>query len=353
MANHAVPGLYETPGLRARILDQIREENFAWVIDNLYSPVLGKDPHGPSDHTGRTCDGGQFRVTRDEFGGRVCPGYDPAEVRVVMGGDSWVYGSEVNDAETMAANLAVLLGEPVANYGAAGYGVLQAYLRLAEKIENHPKAEVAVLGVLRNDFERTFSGHIGVYFESAEVWFGLKPRMHDGRIVPLDTGDFASAKHYREAVGLAFERDFWSKPKRGFPYGWRFFRAIGSNSARFKEMNFSRVGIGPPRQIAVLTDERIGGQVREVLNLFSDWATEHRLLPVVYFFQANRTVPHFLEVFLEAHGEGLDPNLHLFKFDPDPFPSRHIISCENPRCHPDAQGQAMLALELFRQAFAR
>jgi hypothetical protein len=87
---------------------------------------------------------------------------------VLMVGDSFVFGDEVDDDQTQPAHLEQILGAPVANAGAFGYGIDQSVLR-AERLvpQLHPRA--LVLGFIPDDIDRTLmSMRTGVekpYFE--------------------------------------------------------------------------------------------------------------------------------------------------------------------------------------------
>jgi hypothetical protein len=74
-------------------------------------------------------------------------------LRIVAIGDSFTYGLGVEDDETFAARLGILLGGDVANLGVNGYGVDQAILMWeSEGRRLHP--DIVVLGYFTHDFHR-------------------------------------------------------------------------------------------------------------------------------------------------------------------------------------------------------
>ncbi len=73
--------------------------------------------------------------------------------RIVAIGDSFTYGLGVEDGETFAARLGVLLSGDVANLGVNGYGVDQAVL-MWESEGRRLRPNVVVLGYFTHDFHR-------------------------------------------------------------------------------------------------------------------------------------------------------------------------------------------------------
>lgn len=89
----------------------------------------------------------------DESGARVDPSFPlPHEVCVSVYGGTLVYGAHVSDDKTWSALLSQHLGCRVANYGVAGYGTDQAYLRYS--INRADTAPVVVLTHFSGDIRR-------------------------------------------------------------------------------------------------------------------------------------------------------------------------------------------------------
>ncbi|MDO8606993.1 MAG: hypothetical protein Q7R40_10685 [Phaeospirillum sp.] len=86
---------------------------------------------------------------------------------VLAVGDSFVYGSEVHDADAWPAVLEEMTGLPVINGSAGGYGFDQAYLRMAQLIDQ-AKPKYLVLGCIPNCTQRNElavnSGLVKPYF---------------------------------------------------------------------------------------------------------------------------------------------------------------------------------------------
>jgi hypothetical protein len=83
----------------------------------------------------------------DASGARYLPAFpDPSLPPCVsLYGDSFTFGSEVDDEHTWANVLARRLGCRVASYGVPGYGADQAYLRFVSQERDRPRAALLVV----------------------------------------------------------------------------------------------------------------------------------------------------------------------------------------------------------------
>jgi len=72
---------------------------------------------------------------------------------IVAVGDSFTYGSEVDDSESWPAQLEAILGVPVVNAGAGGYGIDQAVLR-AEQLLDAVRPSAIIVSFIPNAVER-------------------------------------------------------------------------------------------------------------------------------------------------------------------------------------------------------
>jgi hypothetical protein len=114
------------------------------------------------------------RVTIDARGLRQngAPPRLDAGAPLLLVGDSFVFGDEVDDAGTLPAHLENILAAPVANAGVFGYGIDQSVLR-AERLapQLHPRA--IVLGFIPDDIGRV---NISVRTGVEKPYFELDPR---------------------------------------------------------------------------------------------------------------------------------------------------------------------------------
>jgi hypothetical protein len=72
---------------------------------------------------------------------------------ILVVGDSYTFGDEVNDEETWPAYLESNLGRPVLNGGVFGYGLDQIVLRAEQLLKEH-RAAVLVVSIIPDDIQR-------------------------------------------------------------------------------------------------------------------------------------------------------------------------------------------------------
>lgn len=196
--------------------------------------MLGWEQRGPTVRKEDDCQGIAKTYTYDETGARVYEAFNPQRTEVVIVGDSYTNGDEVNDDETYPAQLADILGVSVANLGVGGYGPTQAVLRLEEKIETYPHARVTILAIMYENLYRMMNAYRPVLYDNSTN-YTLKPFMADGEIQPHPGAQaFADIASFKRFANAAFDSDYWSKPKIGFPYTLSLTRALGSNYFYFR-----------------------------------------------------------------------------------------------------------------------
>ncbi|MEZ4299752.1 MAG: SGNH/GDSL hydrolase family protein [Polyangiaceae bacterium] len=109
------------------------------MASQIFDPELGWSPYGPPDVVGQ-------RLQR----------VDPARPRVLLMGDSILYGPYLRDEEQVGAYLEPLLpGYQVLNASVSGYSIDQ-YLLMLERIVPVVKPELIVVGIFTgNDYQIT------------------------------------------------------------------------------------------------------------------------------------------------------------------------------------------------------
>jgi hypothetical protein len=121
--------------------------------------------------------GGLGRDSSDAVGSRIVPAFpDPrrSAARVSLYGDSMTESLEVGDAEAWGNQLALLIGERVANFGVAGYGTDQAYLRFVGNEQD--EAPIVFLNHFTDDVMRNVNQWRYLLSISDASRLGLKPR---------------------------------------------------------------------------------------------------------------------------------------------------------------------------------
>jgi hypothetical protein len=123
----------------------------------------------------KNCVGLEVVASYNTAGARVYPGYDEKSASVITVGDSFTHSTEIGNDETYPAQLAKQLGASVANHGVGGFGPVQRYLNLKQKIHLYPQARTVVLGIMYENIYRMMNSCRPVYIGVAKRLYGLKP----------------------------------------------------------------------------------------------------------------------------------------------------------------------------------
>jgi len=109
----------------------------------------------------------------DRSGSRPIPAFpQPGNECASLYGDSFTYGSDVDDADAWSNVLSRLLDCRVANFGVGGYGTDQAYLRFRYNTDD--RAPVTILGYFPTDVLRNLTRN--AYFAFGTFPTSFKPR---------------------------------------------------------------------------------------------------------------------------------------------------------------------------------
>ncbi|MDX1385349.1 MAG: hypothetical protein R3190_16975, partial [Thermoanaerobaculia bacterium] len=131
---------------------------------------------------------------RQPDGSRRSPALSAAPLCVATFGESFTWGDEVSDAAAWPNRLALRLGCRVGNWGVAGYGTDQAYLRCRE---SRPESPIVVLGIMPDNVVRNISRLFGVLYPVQA--YDQKPRFVLGsaglELIPLP--DLEPAEYLR------------------------------------------------------------------------------------------------------------------------------------------------------------
>jgi len=125
----------------------------------IYDPRLGFVPKPGLSNAGLHYDARGFRRSPS-------PSATPlAEPPILVVGDSFAHGDEVDDGETWPARLQALVGRRVVNAGVSAYGIDQTVLR-AEAVAGEVRPAALVLGFIADDVRRA---------EMKRTWGAEKP----------------------------------------------------------------------------------------------------------------------------------------------------------------------------------
>jgi len=177
----------------------------------------------------------------DPSGARPSPAFPrPGDECISLYGDSFVYGSEVSDAETWGNLLSQRVGCRVGNFGVGGYGTDQAYMRFRRNARD--SAPVSIVGIYSDNALRNVNQYRFLLTGVREEVYGFKPRLvlEDGRLrlVPLPTLAYDDlAAFFAEPARFLGHEDFLPDTPYGpvrfhFPYVVSLLRAVGKERAR-------------------------------------------------------------------------------------------------------------------------
>lgn len=208
-------------------------------------------PNTAHDETGEggrlTC----YHVGSD--GARRNPGFENSPPLALAFGDSYTFARQVNDDETWAHHLSVILGGNVANYGVGNYGIDQALLRLEREFDDHP-ASVVLMGVVPESICRVMS--VWKHYIEYGNTLGFKPRFilegEDLKLLsnPVDTPDkffgISDLLPQLKKNDVFFERKF-SRDLIRFPYVWHLARSWSRNGPLLAAAFWDRMSGGGKR----------------------------------------------------------------------------------------------------------
>jgi hypothetical protein len=242
-------------------------------------------------------------AARDSSGSRVVPSFpDPGHECLSAYGDSFVYGSDVDDTAVWGNQLSRMLGCRVANFGVDGYGTDQSLLRFRANLAD--SAPVSILGVISHNLIRNVTQN--AYF----LWGGsylatMKPRfVLDAsdrlKLVGMPVIDSTSLDLAISDPGAIFTSDellpgsAFGPVTRKFPFTLAALRWLARTAAQRSALVPWRDMIAPahPSGAFEVTIEIISAFVH-------DCAARHKVCFVVIFPEAEA-----LRLF-EAEGEPL------------------------------------------------
>ena len=310
-----------------------------FVTSEYFDPHIGwNNPIPPTKAFRKNCIGETIEYNyRDGY--RVTPALVKGQEVAAIFGESYSQGEEVGDDSTISSILTSKYAIPTINYGVNAYGPLQAVEKFKASLPVIPNVKVAILLVMHENIWRAVNSFKPVYFPyKSDYYFGLKPYIKDGKIIPLhypaDFPDFL-----REAKDR-FTEDYWAKPERSFPYSLSLTKALFSRSfiSRFWAL------FRGPFVYEYQFNEETKTALATVLKEFVSVAESANMRPIIVFVPRNiksyvssRT---FVQTMNEKWGreiayEFVDENLNWQMYRIAEYPNS---------CHPSAYGYGRIAL---------
>jgi hypothetical protein len=217
----------------------------------------------------------------------VYPGYDAKAAQIIVVGDSFANGAEVNDTQAYPARLARILGVSVANHGVGAYGPAQSLLLLEQKLSRYPAAKAAILNIMYENIYRMVNSYRAVLYENA-FDYGLKPYMAGGKIRPYPgPAALTDIKQFKVYANHAFDTDFWAKPVATFPYTISLLRGVSTNYFYFRRFQKHFRKLGFPEYFLAFRSEAFLSELFPLLEQYTRFAQQHALTPVLVFIPRN------------------------------------------------------------------
>lgn len=332
---------------RQEIIDKLNQNDLSNFTANRGDPVIGWNLYGPKVLAMKNCVGVEVKATYNAAGARTYPGYDEDSASIITVGDSFTHSSEAGDEDAYPARLAELLGASVANHGVGGFGPVQSFLNLKQKIHHYPNAKTIVLGIMYENIYRMKNSYRPALSHDSPEVYGLKPYIADGVIRPHPgrqvLGDIES---FREYAKHAFDNDFWARPESRFPYSLSLLRSLKSNYFYYVQLQKIWRNVGIPEYSLAFRSEDILLELFSLLNQYVVFAQQKNLKPAVVFIPRNGYDTHSAAKMINANRNRFPQGLLIgdvgdAAVDWDKF---NLVSVENGNpCHPSAYGYQRIA----------
>lgn len=166
-------------------------------------------------------------------------------------GDSFTFGSEVEDEHAWGNVLAETLGCRVNNFGVPAYGVDQSVLRFERSTED--ESELVILGFYTMDMDRSMTQWFYLLNGGDDATLSFKPRFRideedELRLEPIPVDSYQTLKRLIAKPADVLNAEGYlpdgpsmqSKVEGSFPYSWTLVR-LGRRVLR--EIDWSRVSV--------------------------------------------------------------------------------------------------------------
>jgi hypothetical protein len=328
---------------RARVLDKLARvlDDYPSFLAQIYDPVLGWDSPAAARFESEACDGRRVVTTTGPDRARRTPG--EGAPLLLLFGDSYTLGQEVNDEETYAWLLAERLGVPLRNHGVAGYSPVQAALKLERLAGVYPRARVAALGIMHGNLKRMLSRYRPIDYAGSGQLFGFKPYALGGRLHANPNSPApVPAQRLAELASAAFREDWFARPEPRFPFSRSVWRLL-SDRHFYMELEEDRTG----RYRPYFADPDVAREFALVVERFVAASEAQGLHPVLAFVPRGSRDRFDAAPAVAALRDQLGARATLTAVGEEPGDwSRYNIKGGN--CHPSAYGQQLIATHLER-----
>jgi hypothetical protein len=322
---------------RQVILANLQPERFQRFKKTSASNILGWDNPAAAVQRWRSCAGETVTYTYGEHRERLHGRGDSPDAVILVAGDSFTHGDDASDDETYPAALERMVGVPVANLGVPGYGPLQALLKLEGSLDRFPRARVAILSIMHDDGRRMLNSFHPILFSRSRNFFGLKPYLRAGEVHGLVGGDpFVDLAAMRKAAELAFDSDYWRRPRSKFPYLWSVAEMMTLPSfwlPRLAELS------GRSQYDFFYSMPSVQTNLRVLYERFANWTRARDLRGMVVFIPGYPVDRTSGPIAISAATDAQRATLTFISIEfSDPTRYRYP-----PGCHPLPEGYRMIA----------
>ncbi|MGD2096391.1 MAG: hypothetical protein PVG35_02355 [Desulfobacterales bacterium] len=338
---------------RKKVLQNLKDDGRIELKLKRLDPELGWNQSGPQVERVRTCQDKEVIYTSDQNGARVYDGYNGDLATVVLVGDSYTHGADVAADDTYAAQLSKLMNTPVTNLGVGGFGPVQAFLNLKQKLSRYPEARVVILGIMYENIFRMVNSYRPVLAEKSSP-YRIKSYISQGEIRkpgPEVLGSIDDFLHYASA---AFDHDFWAKPQHRFPFTQAFLSALISNYVYYKRLPRKLRKIGIPEYYLAYRSDSFSRELVSLLEQFTKFARKHQVEPVVVFIPRDKYDTKSVSQFIRMNNDQLPNDLLIIDVgEADIDWTRYNLldrkEIDNINiCHPSPYGHTKIALTINR-----
>jgi hypothetical protein len=334
--------------------NKVDENELADLKGKGLDPLLGWKYYGPMTVLDCNCQDLEVEYTFDQFGARVYSGYEGEGAEILVVGDSYTHGTEVRADDTFSAQLAEILNVSVANQAVGGYGPVQAFLNLKEKMHRYPKAKVVILGIMYENIFRMVNSYRPVLAHKSSP-YRFKPYIQQGNIMP-HPGEktFKDVGSLEEQANRAFDDDFWAKPKHEFPFSVSFIRALASNYSYFKKLFRKLRKIGVPEYFIAYRSDDFSRELVSLLDQYATFAEQKNVRPVVVFLPRDKNDTKSVARFIERnrrlfHRDLLVADMGSAEMDWEKYNLLNASDSNNIKtCHPSPYAHKRIAEVLAR-----
>jgi len=192
---------------------ELSEQGLRKFIEHGYDRELGwvRKPNTQKKEMGKE---GLTLYHIDETGSRRNPGHEQLAQKISLYGDSFIFGRQVNDNESIQWYLSELTKSNVLNFGVGNYGLDQALLRLKREYAKN-KTPIVIMGVVPSTLVRILA--VWKHYNEFGNTFGFKPRfiLEQGmlHLVPNIIDDESKFPRYREYLPEIQKYDFFYRTK--------------------------------------------------------------------------------------------------------------------------------------------